>query len=134
MGVFLFALKYHVCYAKTVIKKATKIGANMKSPLALDKETIKKYGITEDIEVSPIVKLSFLQTQLTEIQHAMWRARVDIVHATRLTESKNETLKNKGFQNMADHVNQVQQFTGAIKMLQDFIKELEEEYPELKAE
>ena len=106
----------------------------MKSPLALDKETAKKYGITEDIDVSPRVKLSFLQTQLTEIQHAMWRARVDIVHATRLTESKNETLKNKGFQNMADHVNQVQQFTGAIKMLQDFIKELEEENPELKAE
>ena len=106
----------------------------MKSPLAVDKETIKKYDITADIDVSPRVKLSFLQTQLDEIQHAMWRARVDILHATRLTESKNETLKNKGFQNMADHVNQVQQFTGAIKMLQVLITELVEEYPELKAE
>ncbi len=106
----------------------------MKSPLALDKETIKKYGITKDLDVTPMVKLSFLETQLQEIQHAMWRARVDIVHATRLTESSNETLKNKGFQNMADHVNQVQQFTGAIKMIQDFIVELREEYPELKAE
>jgi len=106
----------------------------MKSPLALDKETAKKYGITPELDVSPMIKLSFLETQLQEIQHAMWRARVDIIHATRLTESKNETLKNKGFQNMADHVNQVQQFTGAIKMIQDFIVELREEYPELKAE
>lgn len=106
----------------------------MKSPLALDKETVKKYGITPELDVSPMIKLSFLETQLQEIQHAMWRARVDIVHATRLTESKNETLKNKGFQNMADHVNQVQQFTGAIKMIQDFIVELKAEYPELKGE
>ena len=106
----------------------------MKSPLALDKETVEKYGITKDIDVLPMVKLSFLETQLNEIQHAMWRARVDIIHATRLTESTNETLKNKGFQNMADHVNQVQQFTGAIKMLQTLIKELKKEYPELKAE
>jgi hypothetical protein len=106
----------------------------MKSPLALDKETAKKYGITKDLDVSPMIKLSFLETQLQEIQHAMWRARVDIIHATRLTESTNETLKNKGFQNMADHVNQVQQFTGAIKMIQDFIAEIKAEYPELQAE
>ena len=104
----------------------------MKSPLAVDKETIKKYDITEDIDVSPMMKLSFLETQLQEIQHAMWRARVDIIHATRLTESTNETLKNKGYQNMADHVNQVQQFTGAIRMLHVMIDELKEEYPELK--
>lgn len=105
----------------------------MKSPLAVDKETIKKYGVTKDIEVSPMLKVSFLETQLQEIQHAMWRARVDIIHATRLTESENDTLKNKGFQNMADHINQVQQFTGAIKMIKAFIEELKEEYPELKA-
>jgi predicted Ser/Thr protein kinase len=105
----------------------------MKSPLAVDKETMKKYGVTKDIDVSPMLKLSFLETQLQEIQHAMWRARVDIIHATRLTESENDTLKNKGFQNMADHVNQVQQFTGAIKMIKSFIEELKEEYPELKA-
>jgi FtsZ-binding cell division protein ZapB len=35
---------------------------------------------------------------------------------------------------MADHVNQVQQFTGAIKMIQVFIEELKKEYPELTPE
>lgn len=104
---------------------------SMKSPLAVDKETVKKYEITKDIDVSPMLKLSFLETQFQEIQHAMWRARVDIIHATRLTESTNETLKNKGFQNMADHVNQVQQFSGALKMLLVMIDELKKEYPEL---
>ncbi|MBA3678780.1 hypothetical protein H0W80_01105 [Candidatus Saccharibacteria bacterium] len=104
----------------------------MKSPLAIDKATIKKYEVTEDIDVPPMMKLTFLQEQFNEIQHAMWRARVDIIHATRLTESDNETLKNKGFQNMADHVNQVQQFTGALKMILVLIKELKVEYPELK--
>jgi len=103
----------------------------MKSPLAIDKDTIRKYEITEAIDVSPMMKLSFLETQFQEIQHAMWRARVDMIHATRLTESSNETLKNKGFQNMSDHVNQVQQFTGALKMLLVMIEELKKEYPEL---
>ena len=103
----------------------------MKSPLAVEKETVNKYEITKDIDVSPMLKLSFLETQFQEIQHAMWRARVDIIHATRLTESTNETLKNKGFQNMADHVNQVQQFSGALKMLLVMIDELKKEYPEL---
>lgn len=106
----------------------------MKSPLSVDKQTIKKYDITPDIDLSPVQKLSFLQDQLSEIKAIQWRARVDIIHATRLTESTNDTLKHKGHNNMAEHINQVEQFTGAIRMVQKLIDELREEYPELKAE
>lgn len=105
----------------------------MKSPLAVDIATAKKYGITPEIDVTPILKLSYLQTQYEEIQHQLWRSRVDAVHATRLAESENEVLKAKGNNNYASHVNEVQQFVGALHMLRTMIEELQVEYPELKA-
>lgn len=101
----------------------------MKSPLAVDKETVKKYKIVED--VAPIQKIGFLQEQLEQLQSSMWRSRVDVIHATRLTESSNETLKQKGHQQLATHYNEVQQFTGAIEMVKVLIQELRDEYPEL---
>ncbi len=106
----------------------------MKSPLALDKETVKKNGITADVDVPPIRKLAFLQAQLEDLQTMQWRSRVDILHATRLTESKNEILKNKGLQNVNQHINEVTQSVGAIKMIKQLIEELRVEYPELAVE
>lgn len=103
----------------------------MKSPLSVDKDTVKKYGITEDLDVSPVRKLGFLQDQLEQLETMQWRSRVDILHATRLTESENEVLKNKGLQNLGQHVNEVQQSVGAIKMIKTLIEELRTEYPEL---
>lgn len=103
----------------------------MKSPLALDKETVKKYKISPEVDPSPVQKLSFLQNQLQELQAMQWRSRVDILHSTRLTESDNEVLKHKGHNNMAQHVNEVEQSVGAINMLRQLIEELRKEYPEL---
>ena len=104
----------------------------MKSPLAVDKETVKKYKIVED--VPPTLKVAFLQEQLQQLRETMWRSRVDILHATRLTESDNDTLKQKGHQQLATHLNEVQQFTGAIEMIKTLIEELRKEYPELQVE
>ena len=106
----------------------------MKSPLSIDKETAKNYGITPDIDLPPVHKLTFLQNQLQELQTMQWRSRVDIIHATRLTESTNEVLKHKGHNNMAQHINEVEQATGAIAMIKQFITELRKEYPELQVE
>ena len=106
----------------------------MKSPLSVDKQTVKKYGITEETDVSPVAKIGYLQQQLQEIQNQQWRSRVDIIHATRLSESDNEILKNKGLQQIGTHLNEVQQFTEAIVMLRTMIDELREEYQELKIE
>lgn len=104
------------------------------SPLEIDKQTVKKYGITEAEELSPVQKLAFLQDQLEQIQTMHWRSRVDILHAERLKEDKNEVLKNKGLANLSQHQNEVQQSVGAIRMLRQMINELREEYPELKVE
>lgn len=106
----------------------------MKSPLSIDKETVKKYKIDPATDYSPVQKLSFLQAQLQELQAMQWRARVDIVHATRLAESDNEVLKHKGHNNIAQHINEVQQSTGAIAQIKEFIDELRNEYPELQVE
>lgn len=106
----------------------------MKSPLELDKQNVKKYDITDDIEISPVQKLGFLQDQLAELQSMLWRSRVDILHAERLTETENQVLQHKGHNNMAEHINAVEQATGAIRMIKTLIEELREEYPELKVE
>lgn len=105
----------------------------MKSPLAVDKQTVKEFKIPPEIELHPRQKIAFLEAQLHELKAAQWRARVDVVHATRLTESPIEALKNKGFQNMTEHKNQVNQFTGGIVMIQQMIEELRAEYPALGA-
>lgn len=99
----------------------------MKSPLAVYKETVAKYKL-EDVEVELAQKLTFLETQKQEIQTALWRATVDILHAKRLQESDNEVLKAKGNNNFAEHVNQVEQFSDAVRMLEKFAKELRAEY------
>lgn len=104
------------------------------NPLAVEKDTIKHFKITEDLDVTPVQKLGFLQGQLEEIQSAQWRARVDVIHAKRLQESTNEVLKAKGNNNFAEHYNQVEQFTEAIRMVKRLIEQLREEYPELKVE
>jgi len=106
----------------------------MNSPLAVDKQTVKKYKLPAEVEPSPLQKLSFLQDQLEQIKSMHWRSRVDVVHATRLSESENEILKSKGLNNLGTHINEVQQSAGAIAMLNKMIDELRAEYPELQAE
>lgn len=101
----------------------------MKSPLAVDKQTVKEFKIPKSVELHPRQKIAFLESQLQELKIAQWRARVDVIHATRLTESSIEALKNKGFQNMTEHKNQVNQFTGGIEMIQKLIDELRLENP-----
>ena len=106
----------------------------MKSPLELDKETVKKYKIPAGVDPSPVAKISFLQDQLEQIQSMHWRSRVDMLHAARLQESDLEPLQEKGNANMTQHRNEVIQTVGAIEMLKKLIEELREEYPELKLE
>jgi hypothetical protein len=103
----------------------------MKSPLAVDRETVKKFKIPKEVELHPRQKIAFLEAQLHELKSAQWRARVDVIHASRLTESDNEVLKNKGFNNISEHNNQVNQFTGGIVMIQKLIEELRAENPEM---
>jgi len=101
----------------------------MKSPLAFDKETVKKYKIPKEAELHPRQKLAYLEEQLNQLKSMQWRSRVDMVHATRLSESENEVLKNKGLQQLGTHANEVDQFSGAISMISLFIDELRAENP-----
>lgn len=103
----------------------------MNSPLAVDKATVKEFNIPKEVELHPRQKKAFLEAQLHELKAAAWRARVDIIHAARLQESPIEALKLKGNNNMSEHKNQVQQFTGGIVMIQKLIDELDAENPEM---
>lgn len=112
----------------------TPIATILENPLALDKEHVTTYNIGADVEASPVHKLSFLQDQLGQLQAMHWRARVDMLHAARLQEDENPTLREKGLSNMGQHRNEVQQSIGAIKMIKRLIEQLREEYPELQVE
>lgn len=103
----------------------------MNSPLELDKATVKKYKIPKSIELHPRQKLGFLEDQLGQIKGMHYRARIDMLHAARLQEDENPTLREKGLSNMAQHRNEVEQSIGAIKMLQTLISEIKSEHPNL---
>jgi hypothetical protein len=102
-------------------------------PLSIDKQTLKTVGITED-PVSPMRKLGYLQGQLEELETMLWRSRVDVIHAKRLQQSDNQVLRNKGLERESTHMNEVEQFWGAVQQVKNFIEQLREEHPELKAE
>lgn len=103
----------------------------MKSPLAVDQETVKKYKIPPEVELHPRQKLAFLEEQLQQIKAMHWRSRVDVLHATRMTESSVEAIRNKGLQNITTHTNEVEQTIGAIQMLNQLIAEVRKENPNL---
>lgn len=106
----------------------------MKSPLSADKATVKEYKIPKEVELHPRQKLAFLEDQLHQLKTLHWRARVDMLHSKRLQEEKNEVLKNKGFQNYATHLNEVQQTIGGIKMISDLVEELKNDNPGIVAD
>lgn len=120
---------FFVAFFKTLVLESAyhKTEIKMKSPLAIDKETIKEFKIPPEVELSPRQKLAFLEAQLGELKAMQWRSRVDVVHAKRLQESPIEALQAKGNNNIVEHKNQVQQFTGGIVMIQKMIEELREE-------
>ena len=103
----------------------------MIDPMQLDKENVKLYKIPKEVELHPRQKLAFLEAQLNQIRAMHWRARVDMLHAARLQEEENPTLREKGLSNMATHRNEAQQSIGACKMLVKFIEELRNENPGL---
>lgn len=103
----------------------------MKSPLQADKDTVKEYKVPKEVELHPRQKLAFLEEQLHQLKSLHWRARVDMLHAARLQEDENPTLREKGLSNMAQHRNEMQQTIGGIKMINQFIEELKSEHPEV---
>jgi hypothetical protein len=105
----------------------------MVSPLAQDKLTVKEYKVPPTVELHPRQKLAYLEEQRNQIKAMHWRARVDMLHAKRLQESSNEVLKNKGYSNYAQHLNEMEQSIGAISMLDKYIDEFKKENPGLEA-
>lgn len=103
------------------------------NPIGIDEQTLKELNIKEDF-VSPIRKLAFLQAQYEEMEAIFWRSRMDVVHATRLTQSDVEALRVKGGNNLIEHKNQVQQFYGGMQMIKTAIEQLRKKYPELAIE
>lgn len=103
----------------------------MISPLEQDKATVKEFNISAEVELHPRQKIAYLEEQLHQLKALHWRARVDMLHAQRLKGDSNPALVEKGFSNMAQHRNEMQQTIGGIKMINQYIKELKQEHPNL---
>lgn len=99
----------------------------MSTPLKQDRDTVKEFNLTEVHELPNDQKLAFLQAQRQELLHGIWRERVNVLHALRLQQDDNETLKNKGLSNITEHKNTIKQFAGAVGTIDTLIKELENE-------
>lgn len=108
--------------------------STIKSPLAIDKETVKEFGLPAEAEISPLKKLAFLRGQLEEMEIQAWRERVNVVHSVRLQADSDEAIRMKGNNNIMEHKRLIRQFTGGIVMIKQMIKELIAEYPELQVE
>lgn len=103
----------------------------MESPIAQDKATVEKYEVPAEVELHPRQKIAFLEEQLHQLKSLHWRARVDMLHSKRLQGETNEVLQNKGLQNYNQHLNEMQQTIGGIKMISTYLEELRKEFPEL---
>ena len=97
------------------------------SPLSQDKETAKEFKLSEVHELPKDQKLAFLQSQRQELLNGVWRERVNVLHARRLIEDENETMRNRGLNNITEHKHTLRQFAGGIDTLDALIKELENE-------
>jgi len=97
------------------------------SPLSQDKEIVKELELTPEMDLPTDQKLAFIQAQIVELRNMAWRERVNILHALRLKDDKNEVMRMKGETNIVEHRNAVRQFTGAITTLLVLQKELEAE-------
>jgi len=97
------------------------------SPLSEDKETIKEFHLTARHELPQDQKLAFLQAQRNELLSGVWRERVNILHALRLQKDDNETMRNKGLNNITEHKHTLRQFAGGIDTVDALIKEMEAE-------
>lgn len=97
------------------------------SPLSEDKETVKEFNLKDYHELPKDQKLAFLQAQRQELLNGIWRERVNVIHARRLQRDDNETLRNKGNNNITEHKHTVRQFAGGVDTINKLIEELEAE-------
>lgn len=97
------------------------------SPLSEDRETVKEFALTAEMDLPTDQKIAFVQSQINELRQMAWRERVNILHANRLRKDENEVMRSRGENNLIDHRNSLRQFTGGIKTLAALLKELEAE-------
>lgn len=97
------------------------------SPLSQDKETVKEFDLKPYHDLPKDRKLAFLQAQREELLGGVWRERVNILHSRRLQTDSNETMRNRGLNNITEHKHTLKQFAGGIDTVDALIKELETE-------
>lgn len=107
----------------------------MKSPFTYYKEVAKEFGVTDELNVSPVAKLTFVQEQVVQQRQIINRLLVDI--STTLVEQENAkdlATKDAYRKKIDDYRNDLRQLVIGVKNGLQLIDELRAEYKELQIE
>lgn len=97
-----------------------------KSPLALYKETAKKFGVTEAMQVPDVAKLSFVRSQVQEQQSIINRLLVDLTLSYLHAENAKDENTKAAYTNKASgYENDLRQLVATLSIDLELLAELE---------
>ena len=103
------------------------------SPLSIYQEIVKEFGVTDEHNVSPVGKLTYVQEQVQQQKAILNRLLFDLTTSIyNQNEAKDETTKDAHGQKGDSYRNDIRQIHAAIKTNLQLIDELRAEYEELQ--
>lgn len=107
----------------------------MPSPITTYKQILKECGITDELNVSTVGRMTYLQEQVGQQKAILNRLLFDATVARISKEAaKDVTLKDAHRQKEDGYLNDIRQIKSALENNLTLIDELREEYPELQVE
>lgn len=107
----------------------------MKTALATYKEILAEFGVTTEVEVSPVAKSTYLLEQIQQQKAILNRLFFDAATAKfKMDEAKDDVAKDAHRKKLDDYKNDIRQILGALKINLQLQAELADEHPELKPE
>lgn len=101
----------------------------MKSPLEIDKDTVKEFAIKPEHDLNTGQKLIFLNAQKNEMQTVLWRNRMDLIIAMNQVEDLNkqgkEELAGEHAKNVLTYRSTIKQLVLSVTIINKLIKEVE---------
>lgn len=99
----------------------------MSTPLTTYKEVAKKFGITDEHNMSDVGKLAFAREQAQQMQHITNRLLFDITTTrVHLESAKDENTKAAYTQKANEYERDLRQSKSALDVALELVKELED--------
>lgn len=97
----------------------------MDSPLAYDQKVKKEFGIDDDFEQEPALRVGFVRTQYEEIKKFLQRERIDLLLSEVQANSEIEAIAASARNKVAEHRNNIKGIVMSLTLLKKLLNELE---------